>query len=115
KLDGAVKKYEAGKLVVEQAFKNGKAEGAYTEYRNGKPSFTGTFAGDRRTGTWTSYAPDGNVAMIATYKDGVLDGPWKQMKDGVVIEGTMAAGRRTGDWTQTDKAGAKQVVTYKPI
>lgn len=115
KLDGAVKKYEQGKLVVEQQFKAGKAEGAYSEFRNGKPSFTGTFAADKRSGTWTSYDADGSVTLIATYKDGVLDGPWKQLQDGVVIEGTMTAGRRTGDWTTTDKAGTKQVVTYKPI
>ena len=46
-----------------------------------------------RTGTWTEYGADGQVMLIATYKDGVLDGPWKQLVDGAVIEGTMIAGR----------------------
>jgi antitoxin component YwqK of YwqJK toxin-antitoxin module len=115
KLDGAVKKYDGGKLVSEATFKAGKAEGAYTVFRNGKPALTGTFANDRRTGTWTTYDPDGAVTLVATYKDGVLDGPWRQLTDGIVVEGTMLAGRRSGSWTRTDKAGAKQVLTYKPV
>lgn len=115
KLDGAVKKYEAGKLASEATYKSGKAEGTYTEYRNGKPAFTGTFANDKRTGTWTSYDVDGATVLISTYKEGVLDGPWKQVTQGVVVEGTMLAGRRSGTWTRTDKTGAKQVLTYKPV
>ncbi len=113
KLDGAVKKYEGGKLLSEATYKNGKAEGAYTEFRGGKRALTGTFANDRRTGAWTTYDPDGGVTLTATYKEGVLDGPWRQLASGTVVEGTMLAGRRTGDWTHTDKTGAKQVVTYK--
>ncbi len=108
KLDGQVKKYENGKLAVVSTYKNGKAEGPYTEYRDGKPAFTGTFAQDRRTGTWTRYDPDGAVTLIATYKEGVLDGPWHQLDGGVVLDGTMLAGRRTGTWTRTDKTGAQR-------
>lgn len=111
KLDGAVKKYEAGKLVIEATYKADKAEGRYAEYRDGKPSLIGQFAGDRRTGTWTAYDALGGVTLIATYKDGVLDGPWKQLVDGVVVEGTMVAGRRSGTWTRTDKAGQVQTTT----
>lgn len=113
KLDGAVKKYEAGKLVIEATYKADKAEGPYTEYRDGKPSLIGQFAADRRTGTWTAYDALGGVTLIATYKDGVLDGPWKQLVDGVVVEGTMVAGRRSGTWTRTDKAGQVTTTTVK--
>jgi antitoxin component YwqK of YwqJK toxin-antitoxin module len=113
KLDGAVKKYEGGKLISEATFKSGKADGPYTELRNGKPALTGTFANDRRIGVWTTYDPDGSVTLSATYTDGVLDGTWRQLASGSVVEGTMLAARRTGDWTHTDKTGAKQVVTYK--
>jgi len=115
KLDGAVKKYDNGKLVSEATYKNGKAEGPYTVFRDGKPALTGTFANDRRTGTWTTYDPEGGVTMVATYKDGVLEGPWRQLTDGIAVEGTMTAGRRSGSWTRTDKSGAKQVLTYKPV
>lgn len=114
KLDGAVKKYADGKLSALSTYAAGKAEGPYTEYRGGKPSVTGQFAADRRTGTWTSYAPDGSVVLIATYKDGVLDGPWRQLVDGAVLEGTMVAGRRMGTWTRTDKGGAVRTLTYGP-
>ena len=113
RLDGAFKKYEAGKLAVETTYKNGKVDGAYTEYRAGKPAMTGQFAADRRQGTWTEYNADGAVVMTATYKDGVLEGPWRQLIGGIVIEGTMAAGRRSGTWTHTDRTGASQATTYK--
>ena len=114
RLDGAFKKYEAGKLAVETTYKNGKVDGAYTEYRNGKPGMTGQFVSDRRDGTWTEYNAEGAVVMTATYKDGVLDGPWRQLVDGVVFEGAMVAGRRSGTWTRTDKSGAAQAITYQP-
>jgi hypothetical protein len=42
---------------------------------------------------------DGTVALTATYKDGVLDGPWREVVAGAVIEGTLVAGRRSGPWT----------------
>ena len=113
RLDGVVKKYEGGKLISEATYKNGKAEGAYTELRAGKPALAGTFASDRRAGVWTTYNPDGAVTLTATYKDGVLDGRWRQLVAGSAVEGTMLAGRRSGDWTRTGKTGVKQVVTYK--
>lgn len=113
KLDGAVKKYDAGKLISEATYKSGKAEGRYTELRNGKPALTGMFASDRRTGTWTTYDSDGAVTLTATYKEGVLDGTWRQLVSGTVVEGTMLDGRRTGDWTTTDRTGAKHVVSYQ--
>lgn len=112
KLDGAWKKYVAGKVAVEATYKNGLADGTYTEYRDGKPSLVGQFAADRRTGTWISYGTDGVVTLTATYKDGVLEGPWRQLASGIVIEGEMHAGHRVGTWTQTDRAGQKQLVTY---
>lgn len=105
KLDGAFRKYTDGKLAVEATYKDGKAEGAYTEYRDGKPALVGQFTADKRTGMWTAYDAGGSVTLTASYKDGVLDGPWRQLEGGVVIEGTMVAGRRTGTWTRTDRAG----------
>ena len=114
KLDGSVKKYVDGKLSVQSTYAEGKAEGPYVELRNGKPAITGQFASDRRTGTWTTYASDDSVVLVATYKDGVLDGPWRQLVGGFVLEGNMAAGRRAGAWTRTDKAGAVRTLTYGP-
>jgi antitoxin component YwqK of YwqJK toxin-antitoxin module len=84
----------------------------YTEHRNGKPAVTGSYVADRKTGTWTHYAADGSVALVATYKSGVLDGPWRQLVDGSVLEGTMSGGRRTGTWTLTDKAGSVKQLVY---
>jgi uncharacterized protein len=112
KLDGAWKKLEGGNLAVQATYKDGLADGAYTEYRTGKPALVGAFAADRRTGTWTAYDADGSVTLIATYKAGVLDGPWRQLLGGVVVEGVMSGGRRAGTWTQTDRAGQTTSVTY---
>ena len=63
KLDGAVRKYADGKLVSEATYKDGKATGSYIEYRAGRPSVTGQFAADRKTGVWTQYDADGHVAQ----------------------------------------------------
>jgi antitoxin component YwqK of YwqJK toxin-antitoxin module len=114
KLDGVYKKFADGKVAVEAVYKDGKVDGAYTEYRNGKKSLVGTFADDKKIGTWTEYDDGGAVVLTATYKDGVLDGPWKQLEAGAVVEGAMVAGRRGGTWTRTDRAGLVQKTTYKP-
>ena len=112
KLDGVVRKYVDGKRSTEATYKDGKAAGSYVEYRDGKPALTGQFADDRRTGVWTSYDPEGHVTLTATYKDGVLDWPWRQLVAGAVIEGAMTQGRRTGTWRRTDKAGDVRELAY---
>jgi antitoxin component YwqK of YwqJK toxin-antitoxin module len=112
KLDGAVKKYVDGAVATEATYRDGKATGPYAEYRAGKPAVTGQFVDDRRTGTWTEYDAEGHVTLTATYKDGVLDGVWRQLVDGIVIDGTLTQGRRTGTWTRTDKAGEVRQLTY---
>jgi antitoxin component YwqK of YwqJK toxin-antitoxin module len=115
KLDGVVKKYIDGKVATEAAYKDGKATGRYVEYRADKPAVTGQFEDDRRTGTWTEYDAEDHVTLIATYKDGVLDGPWRQLVGGVALEGTLTQGRRTGTWTRTDKAGVVRQLTYPAL
>lgn len=115
KLDGVIKKRVDGKVVSEATYKDGKAIGKYTEFRGSKPSVTGQFADDRRAGTWTYYDAEGHVLLTASYKDGVLDGPWRQLVDGTVLEGTMTQGRRTGLWTRTDKAGATKQLSYPTL
>jgi antitoxin component YwqK of YwqJK toxin-antitoxin module len=112
KLDGKVKKYVDGKLAMEATYVDGKVIGPYAEFRNGKPAVTGQFVDDLRDGTWTIYASDGAVLRTATYKAGVLDGAWRELADGAVLEGPMAAGRRSGSWTRTDRAGSVRTLTY---
>ena len=112
KLDGVVRKYVAGKVATEATYKDGKVNGAYTEFRDGKPALTGQFVDDKKDGTWTTYSAEGNVLLTATYKAGVLDGPWRQLVGGAVLEGTMVAGRRSGTWSRTDQAGAVTTVSY---
>lgn len=112
KLDGKVKKYVDGKLAMEATYADGKATGPYAEFRAGKPAVTGQFVDDRKDGTWTIYAGDGAVLRTATYRAGVLDGPWRELTDGAVVEGPIAQGRRTGSWTRTDRAGAVTTISY---
>lgn len=114
KLDGVVKKYDAGRLISVANYKNGKSAGAYIEYRNDKPSLTGQFADDRRTGTWTWFDGEGTAVLTATYKDGVLDGEWRQLSGGALLEGTMVGGRRSGEWKQQDPSGATTVSSHEP-
>src|ERR1044071_2834418 len=99
-------------IATKAMFKDGKATGPYAEFRAGKPAVTGQFTDDRRTGTWTEYDAEGRVTLTASYKDGVLDGMWRQMVDGIVVEGSLTQGRRTGPGTRTDKAGVVRQLTY---
>ena len=50
--------------------------------------------------------------LTSTFKDGVLDGPWRQLVGGAVLEGQMVSGRRSGTWTRTEKGGAVRKLTY---
>jgi antitoxin component YwqK of YwqJK toxin-antitoxin module len=109
KLDGSYKKYTAGVLVVAATYQDGKPEGAYTEYRGDKPSLTGQFTAGKRTGTWTMLDRSGATTLVATYKDGVLDGPWKEVTRDETAEGVLVAGRPLGTWTQTDRSGTRQL------
>jgi antitoxin component YwqK of YwqJK toxin-antitoxin module len=97
---------------MEATYADGKVIGSYAELRNGKPAVTGQFVDDLRDGTWTIYAGDGAVLRTATYKAGVLDGPWRELADGAVLEGRIASGRRSGSWTRTDRTGAIRTLTY---
>jgi antitoxin component YwqK of YwqJK toxin-antitoxin module len=112
KLDGVVKKYVNGVVATQATYKEGKATGPYTEYRAGKPAVTGHFADDRRTGAWIEYDLEGHVTLTSTYKDGLVEGVWRQLVEGIVVEGTLTQGRRTGTWTRTDKAGVVRQLTY---
>ena len=111
-LDGSMKKYVAGVLATETTYADGKVDGPYAEHRDGKPWITGAFVRDRKHGTWTTYDRDGRVIVTATYKDGVLDGPWRQLDGDAVVEGVMVAGRRSGTWTRTERSGAVSQQTY---
>ena len=113
KLDGVIKKFVDGKLATETTYKDGKVTGPYAEYRAGKPAVTGQFQADRKTGTWTQYDPLGHVTLTASYRDGVLDGMWRQREAGAVVEGRVTQGRRTGTWTRTDEAGVVRQVIYQ--
>lgn len=113
-LHGTVTKFVDGKPSVVSTYADGKADGPYAEFRDGKPAVTGQFAADLKTGTWTHHDASGSVVLEATYKDGILEGPWRQRVGGEVLAGSMVAGRRTGAWTRTDKAGVVRKLTYGP-
>ncbi len=114
KLEGAWKKYVGGKLSSEATYKDGKADGPYREMRDGKPAVTGQFVNDQREGLWTTYDASGNVIVTASYKAGVLDGAYRALSGGLVVEGVMAKGRRAGVWTETDKTGKVRPLSYPP-
>ena len=112
RLDGVVRKYIDGKVSMETTYADGKVVGAYAEYRDGKPAITGQYDADRKHGTWTTYNAEGVVVLTATYDGGVLQGPWRQLVDGTILEGEMRDGRRSGTWTVTDRAGGVSQLTY---
>lgn len=111
-LDGVVKKYVDGKPSLEARYTGGLPDGPYVEYRDGKPAVVGQFDKGGKTGTWTWYDAGGAVVRIATYKDGVLDGPYRETAGKAVIEGQLVAGRRDGTWTTTEAGGEVRTSTY---
>jgi antitoxin component YwqK of YwqJK toxin-antitoxin module len=112
RLDGVVRKYIDGRVAMETTYADGKVVGPYAEYRDGKPAITGQYDADRKHGTWTTLSSEGLVVLTATYDHGVLQGPWRQLVDGTVVEGEMRDGRRSGTWTVTDRSGAVTQLTY---
>ena len=58
------------------------------------------------------FGPRHTARLRVVLADGVLDGSWRQLVAGVVLEGTLTQGRRTGTWTQTDKAGEVRQQSY---
>ena len=46
---------------------------------------TGQFAADRKTGRGRPTTAAARVMLTASYKDGVLDGPWHELVDGAVL------------------------------
>ena len=90
KLDGPVKKYVDGKRTTETTYKDGKGDRAVRRAsRRQARRRLGQFLDDRKAGTWTQYDPDGHVTLAASYRNGVLDGLWRQVVDGITVEGTM--------------------------
>ena len=112
RVDGVSREFVDGAPGMEATFKDGRATGAYTEYRGDKPAVTGQFVDDQRDGTWTEYAPDGSVRSIATYKLGILSGPWQQTTSGITLAGELREGRRVGTWTRTDRDGKVTRAAY---
>ena len=113
KLDGAWKKYVDGKVAVDGDVQGRQGRRAVHRVPRWQARADGQFAADQRTGTWTTYDADGAVTLIATYKDGVLDGPWRQLVAGVVLEGTMSGGRRSRH-VDPDRSGRSEDVCDVP-
>ena len=51
--------------------------------------------------------------IAATYKDGILDGPWKSVADGITVVGELTLGRPKGTWSLTDQGGKIHQLEHK--
>jgi uncharacterized protein len=121
KLDGVERRYRDGHLVSETGYAAGQREGEYRELRisaDGKSDVevvSGSFRADRKSGEWIYRGDDGSPAMVANYKDGVLEGPWQQLAGAkVVVRGHYEAGRRTGTWSWATNDPASTVTYGRP-
>jgi uncharacterized protein len=106
KLEGVVRRYRDGHLIAEAGYAGGQREGAYRELKvsgDGKgdvEAVSGSFHADRKSGEWIYRRDDGSPSLVANYKNGVLQGPWRQLAgEKVVVRGQHEAGRRTGTWS----------------
>lgn len=61
---------------------------------------TGYYVDGKREGLWTEYAPNGEKTTECTYKNGILNGPYKAFSNNFYGEGTAVNGRVSGkfDW-----------------
>lgn len=74
------------------------------------------------TGTYLRYFPDSmqtgafNFGILATYKDGILDGPYKLYNtDGqLIFTGQFVDGHKTGYWRQYNASGFVDSVLFEP-
>lgn len=76
-------------------------QGPYVRwYPDGQLVEVGQYEHGKRTGVWTNYHPNGQVAWRAKYADDVRDGPYISYdeKGQVLEEGAYEKGKRVGPW-----------------
>ena len=82
RIDGAKKTYnDKGELIVEEHYKNGLPEGAFTQYREGKVIRLTTYKDGKLDGKSARYTDKGVPDYETFYKDGKKEGEWKYYDD----------------------------------
>ena len=86
----------------------------YHEYANKKIKTVGSLWGDKRTGKWTSYYPDGKIQSNGYYLNDQLSGYYDQFdEDGSrTVWGAFKNDERIGQWTFIEN-GIRSTGVYK--
>ena len=101
RIDGAKKTYnDKGELIVEEHYKNGLPEGAFTQYREGKVIRLTTYKDGKLDGKSARYTDKGQPDYETFYKDGKKEGEWKYYDDEGKVERieTYKNDEKNGKW-----------------
>lgn len=92
--------YPDGRILSVTPLAQNRPHGNYVQYyRNGNEAVKGHFKRGRKNGCWTWLSPDGKPDSLRTYKNGILDGPWRDYSLGeLVVEKTYHLGKLEGKY-----------------
>jgi len=106
--------HENGKIASKYGTRHNARHGAYeSRYENGQLRSRGRYIADRKHGTWHDYGRKGRELAVKTYRNGVLDGPYRSYRSPVeYVEGTFTNGKRTGQWRVVVKGKVTKTTVY---
>jgi len=97
---------EVGKVTNKTIYKDGKKNGKAQTLSNSVVTSSANYTDDKLEGEKTYYDEKGNKIKLETYKADQLHGPYKEWKDGKVInEGSYIEGAKDGIWKEYNAAG----------
>ncbi|MEO8646835.1 hypothetical protein [Pseudomonas sp.] len=116
KKEGELRDADAsGTLTLEEHYKANVLAGAREGYAaNGKPTFREQYENGKPDGPAQHFSADGSrLIKEMTWRDGVLDGPYRDyLDDGTLAsEGAYADGKFVGTWMDRDAKGAVALET----
>jgi len=121
--EGMNRGWEDGYLFSEVEFQHGKLNGQCRQWykislTNGKHQLeeTGLYIDDRKQGLWTTWYTNGNINNKRYYRNGELDGEYKQwFRNGdLELDGNYVLGTRQGLWTEWNLHNSiKETSMYK--
>lgn len=112
---GEWKYFSNGELVLTEIYMNGVRHGMSKTYNKGAVMEETPFVNGQIDGEEKAYMEGGKLYSVTTYKNSVLNGPYKLYEglDKPTQEGQFVDGKRSGVWnTYDDKGKLIDTVTY---
>ncbi len=90
---------ENGQITLRAFYADNLLEGYWAKYQFGQLTFEATYKQGKLDGKYKEFRGDGGLSKEISYKDGLLDGPYRFFDDAgnVVLEYTYRKGEKTGN------------------